>query len=556
MRTHRRRPRPGRAAASGRRLFTSHGAPRRPSGRCSTPPRPTSRIGIHPLADRIADRAPGATSPTTSATPPRRCCSRRGSLDVLVGPAGSGQDHDPGGPGRRLAADARRRRRAGAVGQRGARPCPRPSGARCETDRQVDLRVHRRRRRATGAAVRGARWPSSATRRRAYWDVATPTTGATRLAVGPGRSGGSAAGSWSSSTRPRWPTPAPWPPSSTRPRAADAKVLLVGDHLQRGSVDAGGAFGMLARRGPTAELRTLWRFSHPWEARATLDLRHGDPAALDAYIQHGRVSHGTHDDMLDDALDRGRRRRSRRAGPSCSRPPTGAPSTSSTPAPAPNASAPAPFAPTGITLSDGLTAGVGDRIVTRRNNRRLRTSDGFVRNGDLWHDHRRPARRRPARPARRRTRRARTLRLPAAYVAESVELGYATTTARSPGHDRRRDPHRHHRRHGPRRPLRRRQPRPPPQPALRRHRPPRPRLPARRRDPRPPARSSTGSSPPPTPRPPPPRPGPPTTPSAPQPPLPATRPQPAIPPLRPQMTPRPLTPPPSPVPDGPVLERW
>lgn len=37
-------------------------------------------------------------------------------------------------------------------------------------------------------------------------------------------------------------------------RAATAKVLLVGDHLQRGSVDAGGAFGMLARRGPTAEL--------------------------------------------------------------------------------------------------------------------------------------------------------------------------------------------------------------------------------------------------------------------------------------------------------------
>lgn len=39
---------------------------------------------------------------------------------------------------------------------------------------------------------------------------------------------------------------------TTQAQRAGAKVLLVGDHLQRGSVDAGGAFAMLARRGPTA----------------------------------------------------------------------------------------------------------------------------------------------------------------------------------------------------------------------------------------------------------------------------------------------------------------
>src|SRR5665648_849765 len=66
-------------------------------------------------------------------------------------------------------------------------------------------------------------------------------------------------------------------------RAATAKVLLVGDHLQRGSVDAGGAFAMLARRGPTAELTSLWRFANPWEARASLELRRAHPAALDSY---------------------------------------------------------------------------------------------------------------------------------------------------------------------------------------------------------------------------------------------------------------------------------
>ena len=213
--------------------------------------------------------------------------------------------------------------------------------------------------------------------------------------------------------------------------AAEAKVLLVGDHLQRGSVDAGGAFGMLARRGPTAELRTLWRFSQPWEARATLELRHGDPAALDAYIRHGRISHGTHDDMLDDALtaasdaeaqgrvvllaaaDR-RTVNELNARSRAERVRTGTVRT------------------TGITLSDGLTGGVGDRVVTRRNNRRLRTSDGFVRNGDLWQitavlpdgGLRVTAAGDPA---------SGTLRLPAQYVAEAVELGYATTTARSQG---------------------------------------------------------------------------------------------------------------------------
>lgn len=336
-------------------------------------------------------------------------------------------------------------------------------------------------------------------------------------------------------------------------RAAESKVLLVGDHLQRGAVDAGGAFGMLARRGPTAELRTLWRFSNQWEARATLDLRHGDPAALDAYIEHGRVSHGTHDDMLDNALSaasdaeaEGRtvllaaadrrtvnelntRTRAERIR-------TGAVRT------------------TGITLSDGLTGGVGDRIVTRRNNRRLRTSDGFVRNGDLWQItdvlpdgglRVQPV----ADPA------SGTLRLPAAYVTESVELGYATTTARSQGMtvdethtvitagmgredlyvavSRGRHLNRLY-------------------------------IATDRSDPdclpsgepesarevldRILATTNAEQS---------------ATetwamhhPDDPRPPLPATRPQPAIPPLRPQMMPRPLTPSPSPVPDGSVLERW
>ncbi|WP_041574346.1 MobF family relaxase [Cellulomonas gilvus] len=213
--------------------------------------------------------------------------------------------------------------------------------------------------------------------------------------------------------------------------AVEAKVLLVGDHLQRGSVDAGGAFGMLSRRGPTAELRTLWRFSQPWEARATLELRHGDPAALDAYARHLRISHGQHDDMLGDALA------SAAAAEADGRVVLLAAADRRTVSEL-NARSRAERVRTGtvhadgVTLGDGLTGGVGDRVVTRRNNRRLRTGEGFVRNGDLWQitavlpDG--GLRVRPAGdPA------GATLRLPAAYVAANVELGYATTTARGQG---------------------------------------------------------------------------------------------------------------------------
>ncbi len=214
-------------------------------------------------------------------------------------------------------------------------------------------------------------------------------------------------------------------------RAATAKVLLVGDHLQRGSVDAGGAFGMLARRGPTAELTSLWRFSEPWEARASLELRRAHPAALDAYEAHGAITSGDQDAMLAAAIDTvttaaeqgrvavlqavdNRTVRELNARIRAERVTIGH------------------VAPAGASLHDGLTAGVGDRIVTRRNHRRLTTADGFVRNGALWDVtavlpdgslHARPANHADAA----------TVRLPAAYVAEHVELGYATTIARTQG---------------------------------------------------------------------------------------------------------------------------
>jgi len=506
-------------------------------------------VGIHPLAVRMADRELCELAEDQRDATKAVLLSRR-SLDVLVGPAGSGKTTTLA-----ALADTWRLTRGDVVGlapsASAAATLSEALGARCETaakwmyESTGDGAARRALRYGADMAVLGD--PTSS-----FLDRRDANDRRHRLA----------------SDQDQWRLrrgqlvivdEASMADTRTlaalldQAGAAEAKVLLVGDHLQRGAVEAGGAFGMLARRGPTAELRTLWRFSHPWEARATLDLRHGDPAALDAYVQHRRVSHGTHEDMLDDALSaatdaeaQGRtvllaaadrrtvnelnaRTRAERIRMGTVR-------------------------TTGITLSDGLTGGVGDRIVTRRNNRRLRTRDGFVRNGDLWTitdvlpdgGLRVQPINQPSGPS---------LRLPATYVADAVELGYATTTARSQGMtvdethtvitagmgredlyvavSRGRNLNRLY---------------------VATDRPDPDCLPggetegARELLDRILATTQAETS---------------ATetwaahhPDDPQPTLPATRPQPAIPPLRPQMTPRPLTPPPSPVPDGPVLERW
>ncbi|WP_214364959.1 MobF family relaxase [Pseudonocardia sp. H11422] len=76
--------------------------------------------------------------------------------------------------------------------------------------------------------------------------------------------------------------------------AAGAKLLLVGDPRQLGAVGPGGALADVAARGITYELGEVRRFSADWEPAASLQLREGDPQALDAYERHGRlVSAGT-----------------------------------------------------------------------------------------------------------------------------------------------------------------------------------------------------------------------------------------------------------------------
>jgi hypothetical protein len=86
--------------------------------------------------------------------------------------------------------------------------------------------------------------------------------------------------------------------------------------------------------------------------------------------------------------------------------------------------------PDGVETVSGSMVGVGDSVVTRRNQRGLTTGMGWVKNGDQWtvvavrHDGAIDVRR--ANGSGRAT-------LPVAYVREHVELGYATTAHRAQG---------------------------------------------------------------------------------------------------------------------------
>ena len=70
-----------------------------------------------------------------------------------------------------------------------------------------------------------------------------------------------------------------------------AKVVLVGDSKQLPEIDAGGAFRGLAERLGAHQLTTNRRQQNSWEREALTLLRAGQAgAALDRYVQHGRVT--------------------------------------------------------------------------------------------------------------------------------------------------------------------------------------------------------------------------------------------------------------------------
>ncbi|MEV0792643.1 MobF family relaxase [Kribbella sp. NPDC050459] len=210
---------------------------------------------------------------------------------------------------------------------------------------------------------------------------------------------------------------------------AGAKLLLVGDDAQLGAADVGGAFRLITNDTKAAELRDVWRFSNQWERGASLQLRDGEIHVIDLYDDHNRLSHGSLEAMEDSAYS------SWRSDVAVGRTSLLIAADNTTVARL-NARArldrvtSGEVEPDGIVLHDGNQVGLGDHIVTRLNNRRLRIGRrGFVQNGNRWtvihrwddgsltveNDD------------------LQTVTLPSAYVRESVELAYATTAHRAQG---------------------------------------------------------------------------------------------------------------------------
>lgn len=214
--------------------------------------------------------------------------------------------------------------------------------------------------------------------------------------------------------------------------AAGAKLVLVGDPAQLDSIDAGGMLGWLDRTDRAVRLTSLHRFTHAWESAASLQLREGNWDGILQYQRHGRIQAGNDHRMIDAAYTGwaadektglasiliapdndtvtliNRRAQEDRAA-------TGAVDTRNT-----------------VPLADGLTAGCGDVILARHNDRRIRDSlGGFIRNGTLLTITAQPGKAGTVTCVRKDT--GATINLDRSYLSGFTELGYATTAHRSQG---------------------------------------------------------------------------------------------------------------------------
>ncbi|MDR1431191.1 MAG: relaxase domain-containing protein, partial [Propionibacteriaceae bacterium] len=210
-----------------------------------------------------------------------------------------------------------------------------------------------------------------------------------------------------------------------------ASIRLIGDDQQLASVGAGGVLRDIKTVHGALSLSELVRFKDPAEAAASLAIRSGDTSSLGFYFDNRRIHQGdlgscadqlfqawiadTNKDldsiMVAPTLDlvsqlnyQGRLHRLSQQ----------------------------PSAPNDVVaLRDGNQASAGDTIITRRNDRRLRTSrTDYVKNGDRWlvkathpdgsiHVVHKTS--------------GLGIALPKTYVDQHVDLGYATTVHTTQG---------------------------------------------------------------------------------------------------------------------------
>ncbi len=203
------------------------------------------------------------------------------------------------------------------------------------------------------------------------------------------------------------------------------RLVLVGDPRQLQAVGRGGLFAELCANGRVEHLEHLHRFTHRWEAAASLQLRSGDPVALDYYEYHDRIIPGslvTHLDSMAQGW----------IGSHCRGETIALVASTNDHVDAINLTVQAARLARGhlngdlyVNIAGGDHVYVGDVVATRRNDRRLVTTAGeVVRNRETWTvtaihgDGSITATRKQGDGA---------VQLPVEYLARHVRLGYAAT---------------------------------------------------------------------------------------------------------------------------------
>jgi conjugative relaxase-like TrwC/TraI family protein len=209
----------------------------------------------------------------------------------------------------------------------------------------------------------------------------------------------------------------------------DWRLVLVGDPRQFTAVGRGGMFAHLVYSHGAVELDQVHRFQHAWEREASLRLRTGDHKALVEYDKHGHIHGGTQTTMESELIDAWKT--ARHHGQSVAL----MANTTDTVTRLNQLAQQSRIMNDELDINaPWLKAGgslifVGDEVVTRRNDRRLRTDrDLMVKNRDHWtitdiHRDRSITV----------TGSTGSIRLPEEYVTTDVELGYAQTSHASQG---------------------------------------------------------------------------------------------------------------------------
>ncbi|MDQ6944740.1 MAG: AAA family ATPase, partial [Actinomycetota bacterium] len=207
------------------------------------------------------------------------------------------------------------------------------------------------------------------------------------------------------------------------------RLALVGDPLQFSAVGRSGMFGHLIDCYGAIELDRVHRFAHEWERDASLRLRRGDTEVLDLYDEHGRIHGGTRRQMEQAVVAAWWQARARGESVAMMAPTNEIVVDLNRRAQALRLRE-GEIDPAGPSVSvSNYRLHVGDQVATRQNARQLHTDRGLmVKNRDQWEiDAVHPGGSLTV------SGRAGTIRLPADYVAEHVELAYAQTSHANQG---------------------------------------------------------------------------------------------------------------------------